>query len=387
MAKSLIPLTAIPFIWALSNSMLIPILPEIKKEFSLTSFQTGLILTALSVPAGLLLPIAGYLSDIYGRKPVILFGTVLYGFAGIFIFLTQLFFPSYHLLLVGRVIQGIGAAGTNLLAIAFVADLYQDRKRAEYLGYLETSNSIGKLISPLLGSLAALGGWFITFLVYPLLSLPTAILSLLWLPHKKPDTPPGHLKAYIHKFKELLAGKTIEIAVFLFAAFLTVFLWFGNLFLLSEISAEVIKVGGLWRGILLSVPVVSLALSAYITGKYLTRLNKTSLTALGLICIGISLLLMTFLAKHILIYVASILLGIGVGLVLPTLDNIITSSVPDNHRGLLTTIFGTLRSFGSAFGPPLTGLLLNYNAIVALGTGSVTALLLALIVWRMPKTG
>lgn len=387
MAKSLIPLTAIPFIWALSNSMLIPILPEIKKEFSLTSFQTGLILTALSVPAGLLLPIAGYLSDIYGRKPVILFGIVLYGFGGMFIFLTQLFFPSYHLLLVGRVIQGIGAAGTNLLAIAFVADLYQDRKRAEYLGYLETSNSIGKLISPLLGSLAALGGWFITFLVYPLLSLPTAILSLLWLPHKKPNTHPEHLKSYIHRFKELLAGKIIEIAVFLFAAFLTVFLWFGNLFLLSEISAEVIKVRGLWRGLLLSVPVISLALSAYITGKYLARLNKTLLTALGLTCIGISLLFMALLAENILIYVASILLGIGVGLVLPTLDIIITSSVPDNHRGLLVTIFGTLRSFGSAFGPPLTGLLLNYNALVALGTGSVTALLLALIVWRMPKTG
>ena len=55
----LIALLIIPFAWALSNSMIIPILPQIQTALSITDMQAGLLITALSVPTAIFLPISG----------------------------------------------------------------------------------------------------------------------------------------------------------------------------------------------------------------------------------------------------------------------------------------------------------------------------------------
>ncbi|MDI9458419.1 MAG: MFS transporter, partial [Bacillota bacterium] len=47
----------------LGNSMLIPVFPQMKKAMDLTQFQVGLIVTFFSIPAGILIPLAGFLSD------------------------------------------------------------------------------------------------------------------------------------------------------------------------------------------------------------------------------------------------------------------------------------------------------------------------------------
>lgn len=54
----------------LGNSMLIPVFPQMKQVMGLTQFQVGLIVTFFSVPAGILIPFAGFLSDRYGRKVI-----------------------------------------------------------------------------------------------------------------------------------------------------------------------------------------------------------------------------------------------------------------------------------------------------------------------------
>ncbi|MGV2910212.1 MFS transporter, partial [Bacillus safensis] len=70
--KNIIALSSVPLIMTLGNSMLIPVLPEIEKKLSITSFQVSLIITVYSVVAILCIPIAGYLSDRIGRKKILL---------------------------------------------------------------------------------------------------------------------------------------------------------------------------------------------------------------------------------------------------------------------------------------------------------------------------
>lgn len=81
-AKNLIGLTGIPLVMVLGNSMLIPVLPTMKNKMHLTSLQTSLLITAFSIAAGIVIPLAGYLSDRFGRKIVILFSLALYGVGG-----------------------------------------------------------------------------------------------------------------------------------------------------------------------------------------------------------------------------------------------------------------------------------------------------------------
>ena len=97
----------------LGNSMLIPVFPQMKQAMGLTQFQVGLIVTFFSVPAGILIPFAGLLSDRYGRKVIMVPALFIYGLGGLICGFSALFMEEpYSLLLAGRVVQGAGAGGT-----------------------------------------------------------------------------------------------------------------------------------------------------------------------------------------------------------------------------------------------------------------------------------
>ena len=76
-------LCLVPFIMVLGNSMLMPVLPKIKKAVGINQFQVGLMITAFSVPAGIVIPLAGILSDQVGRRKVMAPALIVYGIGGI----------------------------------------------------------------------------------------------------------------------------------------------------------------------------------------------------------------------------------------------------------------------------------------------------------------
>lgn len=67
----LMALASIPLIMTLGNSMLIPVLPQISRELQISSFQVSLLITLYGLMAILMIPVAGYLSDRYGRKKLL----------------------------------------------------------------------------------------------------------------------------------------------------------------------------------------------------------------------------------------------------------------------------------------------------------------------------
>ena len=75
-------LCLVPFIMVLGNSMLIPVLPKIKRAVEINQLQVGLMITAFSVPAGIVIPLAGILSDQVGRRKVMAPALIIYGLGG-----------------------------------------------------------------------------------------------------------------------------------------------------------------------------------------------------------------------------------------------------------------------------------------------------------------
>ena len=128
-------LCGVPFVMVLGNSMLIPVFPQMKQAMDLTQFQVGLIVTFFSVPAGILIPLAGFLSDRYGRKTIMVPALFVYGLGGLICGFAALFLKNpYGLLLTGRVVQGAGAGGTYQLAMALTGDTFQSNERTKVLG-------------------------------------------------------------------------------------------------------------------------------------------------------------------------------------------------------------------------------------------------------------
>ena len=91
----------------------------------LTQFQVGLIVAFFSVPAGLLIPFAGFLSDQYGRKPIMVPALFIYGVGGLISGLAPLRWTTLSAAAGSRVVQGLGAGGTYQLAMALTGDIFK----------------------------------------------------------------------------------------------------------------------------------------------------------------------------------------------------------------------------------------------------------------------
>ena len=357
-------LCGVPLVMVLGNSMLIPVFPQMKKAMELTQFQVGLIVTFFSVPAGILIPFAGLLSDRYGRKPIMVPALFVYGLGGLICGFSALFLEKpYSLLLFGRVVQGAGAGGTYQLAMALTGDTFQSNERTKALGLLEAANGLGKVLSPVLGSLIALLSWYAPFFAYGLLAFPIALGVWFLVPEKEGAHTSEGTKEYWRKLKGVFREKGKLLLSSYLVGMVALFLLFGVLSYVSDILESTYNIYGLTKGFVLAIPVLAMALTSYLSGLFLSNrqalwkpviiggLSTTALT-LGL------LPLFSNLIPHMTVLFFT---GVSIGILLPPINSLITGATTTDRRGIVTCLYGTVRFFGVAIGPPSFGLASQYG--------------------------
>ncbi|WP_426514421.1 DHA2 family efflux MFS transporter permease subunit [Dactylosporangium sp. McL0621] len=156
--------------------------------FSLQAWAT----TAFLITSTISTPLYGKLSDIYGRKPFILFsigifivGSVLCGIA-----------TSIYELAAFRAVQGIGAGGLFSLAFAIIGDVVPPRERAKYQGYFLAVFGTSSVLGPVLGGFFAgadkivgITGWrWIFYINVPIAAAAFfVVMRFLHIPHRRQD--------------------------------------------------------------------------------------------------------------------------------------------------------------------------------------------------------
>jgi len=360
-------LSGVPLIMVLGNSMLIPLLPDIRNALELTPVKTSMLITLFSIPAGLTIPLAGFLSDRFGRKTVIIPSLIIYGFGGVIAAIGSVFLKNiaYQVILSGRVIQGIGAAGTAPIAMALCSDLFKDVKRSRSLGAIESSNGLGKVISPILGSALGLIAWYAVFIFFPLIVIPVVVA--LWMMVKEPETDRSKQKMlqYIETFSISFKKNSGLLLSSYFSGAVVLMVLFGVLFYLSEYLEQHFGLDGIRKGLVLAIPVLFMSSASFVTGFIIKkkRFLMKCLVIAGLSLMTTSLVFLPFTGSVLIYFTAISLLGIGTGCVLPCLNTLITSAASIQERGLVTSLYGSVRFFGVAFGPPI------YGFLMAKGTG------------------
>ncbi|MBM7701510.1 MFS transporter [Metabacillus iocasae] len=351
-----ITLGLLPFLMVLGNSMLIPILPTIQSALVLSNFQTGLVLSAFSIPAAILIPLIGIISDRYGRKRIIIIslvtmilGSICAAFSG-FISSNQ---TAFHVLITGRVIQGVGAAGTTTLAMALTGDLFQNEQRSKVLGILEVYNGVGKVISPIIGATAAILNWYSAFFVYPVVAVIALIGLLLYVRESIEGKDTLSVPTYIKKVTGVWKREQDWLLPLFFVGGLGLFLLFGTLYYLSFLIEETYHIDGFFKGTAFLFPLGAMTITSYWTGK---KIKNNHLHMNKLMILGFSLLLVMFLLLIFFHTLAFIMLFLtiafaGLGFILPCANMLITSSVKDEERGFMVSLYGTVRFLGVALGP------------------------------------
>lgn len=389
--SALLALSSIPLIMTLGNSMLIPVLPEIRHRLDLTYFQTSMIITVFSVMAILFIPPAGYLSDRIGRKKVIIPCLIIAGVGGAVCAAAAIWASNpYPYLLAGRVLQGIGAAGAAPIVMPLVGDLFKsDEQVSAGLGLIETSNTFGKVLSPILGSLLAAIIWFTPFLAIPVFAVISVLLVGLLVkapPMKKEPVP---IRTFLRGIGKLFRQK----GRWLYAVFALggagMFMLFAFLVHLSDVLEDHHGLHGFAKGGVLAIPLAVLCTASYVTGKVIgenkqrMKLLSTGGFALSAAACAACLLLTGIIMKLVLLSLA----GLGIGVALPCLDAFITEGIDKAQRGTVSSFYSSMRFAGVAIGPPIASLLGEPASAPLFWCLAGVGLLSALASWRYIRPG
>lgn len=355
-------LASIPLVMTLGNSMLIPVLPKMEKTLRVSSFQISLVITVYSVVAIFLIPVAGYLSDKFGRKIIIIPSLIVAAAGGLISGLGAWWLKdSYWIILGGRLIQGIGAAGAAPIVMPLVGDIFRnDADVSRGLGLIETANTFGKVVSPVLGSLLAAWIWFIPFLSIPAFCLVSIglVLFLVKTPKKQPeDAVP--FKQFLQTIRQIFQNKGKWISAIFAIGGIAMFVIFGSMFYLSSTLEDTFHIKGVIKGLVLAIPLGALCLASFAAGKLISNDTKRmKWTAFSGCVIQVAAITAAALFSNIYFVIGALLFGgIGIGLALPCLDSMITEGIEKEERGTVTSLYNSVRYIGVAAGPPAIALL------------------------------
>lgn len=386
-AWCIISMASIPLIMTLGNSMLIPVLPLLEKELGISSFQSSMIITSYSVSSIFLIPIAGYLSDRFGRKMIILPSLILALIGGLISgFASWKIDDPFSWIIIGRIIQGVGAAGATPIILPLVGDLYQndDEKTSSCLGIIETSNTFGKVLSPILGSLLAAFLWYLPFFSISFFSLISILLVLVFIKVPKKKDKPLALSIFIQNTRKIFKKEGKWIYTTFVIGIYAMLILFGLLFYLSDILEKTHDLHGVKKGLYLAVPLFTLCVSSFITGKVIKGdielMRKILMVSLGVI--ALTIVFVAYLNDTIfLLLTVSSFIGISIGAMLPTLDALITENVEKEEKGTISSFYSSSRFIGVAAGPPIMSVVMKNNLLLSLYISGALAIVIAVLVF------
>lgn len=175
-------------ILALSIDAMLPALGDIARDLELENpNDVQLVVSSMFLGFAIGQIVAGPLSDCYGRKPVI-YGGYLIFIAGC---LLAMFTSSFTMMLIGRVLQGLGAAAPRIVGIALVRDGYDGRAMARIMSIVMAIFILVPAIAPAIGQgILLFAPWRAIFAML----LCVALLAFAWLALRQPETLPADAK-------------------------------------------------------------------------------------------------------------------------------------------------------------------------------------------------
>lgn len=140
--------------------------------------------TAFTLTSTVTLPVFGRLGDRYGRKPVLLFGIVVFTLASVAAGFSQ----SMLALVVMRAVQGIGGGALMGMSWAVLGDLFTPRERGAYQGITSGVFGVSSVVGPLIGGVITdTMGWRWVFFVVVPVALVAFELVRRYVPHGATD--------------------------------------------------------------------------------------------------------------------------------------------------------------------------------------------------------
>ncbi len=269
---------------AFSIDAMLPALRDIGTELKVTGQNDAqLIISWLFIGMAVGQLFYGPISDSIGRKPAIYAGLLLF----IIGCLTSWLASSFTMLLVGRVLQGLGVAGPRSVATAVVRDQYEGRMMARVMSFVMAIFIIVPIIAPAIGQgIIWLTNWRFIFIVYIIL----AVIIFFWFLLRQPETLtqenriPFTFGRIFAAFREVLTNRVA--LGFTIAAGLVSGAFLGYLNSAQPIFQEQYNLGSRFPLVFGTIAIAS-GLASYLNGSLVLRYGMRQLSNLAAISLTI----------------------------------------------------------------------------------------------------
>jgi len=260
---------------ALAIDIMLPALQQIGEALHVANENhRQYVVTSYLIGFGCAQLIYGPLSDRFGRRNPILIGLIVYILAALAITVV----PSFTALLILRFIQGAGSAGTRVITISIVRDVYGGRQMAEIMSLIMMVFMIVPVIAPGTGQLIMLfGNWRLIFLLIAV----GGVLTSLWMKARLPETlAPENRREFtpaviFDGFKIVLSNRTALFytlaSTFIFGAM------FGFINSAQQIYMDIYQLG-VWSPFAFAGVALFMAVSAFVNSRLVGRVGMRRLS-------------------------------------------------------------------------------------------------------------
>ena len=338
--------------YILGVSSITPAFPKIVKELNISAKDVGLLISIFSFPGILLTPFLGVIADRWGRKKIIIPSLMLFGIAGGLCF----FVRDFKILLILRLIQGIGAAPLGALTVTIIGDLYSRKELIAAMGYNSSVRSIGSASYPAIGGALAMMGWHYPFIL-PVIAIPIGFLVLFNLKTPEPENE-VHIREHLNIVWKKLRNRQVVgllvigiiIFVMLFGSYMTCFpLLLGNSFAASTLII----------GFIMASASLIAAFTSSQLGKIIKLFSRKTILKMSFILYALALLIIPLISQLRSFFIPVIIFGIAHGMSIPVIQALLVEAAPLKYRATFMSVSGMTFRVGQTLGPFLMGLVIG----------------------------
>lgn len=358
--QTLVILLLSVFIALLGIGIIIPIMPVFATKLGASGFALGMIIAAFSVTRGLLQPVVGNLSDIFGRKWFLVAGLCIYGLVGLLI-------PHAHSvidLIIIRGFHGVGSAMIVPVAMAYMSFLAPEGQDGRYMGYLNVAIFCGIGCGPVFGGFFT-DRWGMASAFNAMAGL--SFLAFVLVMYKMPAYVPVREKDRRGLMNSMVAMiRRRRTAGILAARYGTMIMMVPTMAFLPLLMSEWEGVTGLQIGIVIAGRTMVNALLQVPFGKLADRRSKLTLLIAGTACMSLAMLMVPqveTVSRMVLLYM---LLGVGEAITWPVLGAYASEEGRKHFgHGIMMGVFSLAMSAGVFTGAMLAGYTMDHLGIAS----------------------
>ncbi|MDD7796087.1 MFS transporter [Clostridium sp. 'White wine YQ'] len=399
------------FIGALDSGIVSPARTVIANSFNISASSSIWMITIYTLAYAVAMPIAGKLSDRFGKKKIYVISILLFGIGSMLCGISD-FYGGFTLLLISRVIQAIGGGGIMPIATAYIGESFPPEKKGAALGMVGGIYGIATTLGPTIGSgilnLVGSSNWGFLFFINVPICIIILILSTM-TPKDDRVTVPGKIDIWgsivisltilslmygltnlkFYEFSSSIKSNDVwpfllafiillpvlifiekraedpvlnlkyftnrEITLALIIGFIVGAGMMGVVFV-PQFGENVLKIKSGSGGYIVTIMAIFAGVGAPISGRLIDKFSAKLVLIVGFILSGIgTLTLALYTANHpsfLSLVIGLIFVGLGMGCTMGApLNYIVQTNVSANETATAQSTLSLVRSIGVAISP------------------------------------